>query len=199
MARPNLIRYLSQIKSNNYTNKICLLRVDYNIENRKETFRLASSLSTIKFLLRRGFKIVILSHRGRPKKKIINQKSEIKADASISLRVVLPFLKGHLKSNFVFFNAFDFPKIRAAIETLPQNSIVIIENLRLLGGEENNSIELARQLKTLGDIYVNDAFSVCHRKNSSITQLPKFLPSFAGLLLEKELKNLNRILLTHQL
>jgi len=178
------MRYLSQLKNKNLSGKICLLRVDFNIENERETFRLYSSLPTIKFLLARGIKVVLLSHRGRP----------AKPDKKNSLKAVTPFLRSHLEKSIAFCPTFNFSKIKKLIQKSPPRSVFLLENMRFLEAEEHNGASLARKLATLGDFYVNDAFSVSHRLNASVTQLPKFLPSYAGLLLEKEITNLNRIL-----
>lgn len=81
-------------------------------------------------------------------------------------------------------------------KTITRNnfSIFLLENLRFLAGEEKNDIELAKQLASLGDFYVNDAFSVCHRNAVSVVAITKFLPSYAGLLLEKEIQNLSLVM-----
>ena len=70
---------------------------------------------------------------------------------------------------------------------------MLLENMRFLPGEERNDDKLARQLASLGDFYVNDAFAVSHRKDASICAITKYLPSYGGLLLEKEMKNLGAI------
>lgn len=185
------MRYLSHLKKQQISGKICLLRVDFNVENERETLRLYLSLPTIKFLLAKGLKVVLLSHRGHPQK-------DLKSRRATSLRVVLPFLKRRLKKKITFFSDFDFKKIRNVIQRAPSRTIFLMENLRFLEGEGKNSLALAKELARLGDIFINDAFSVSHRKNSSVTQLPRELPSFAGLLLEKEIINLNNILHTHR-
>ncbi len=183
---------LSALRGGQITNKTVILRVDFNIETAKETFRLKASLPTIEFLLQNNCKIVLLSHRGRPE--IKDQSAKIKINKEYSLKIVLPFLKKNLRSTIKFFNHFDFPKITAVIKAAPPKSIFLLENLRLLADEEANKPELGRELARLGDLFVNDAFAVSHRNNSSITQLPKYLPNCAGLLLEKEITALGKLL-----
>src|SRR3972149_3887856 len=77
------------------------------------------------------------------------------------------------------------------LDKLKLKNVVLMENLRLNKGEESNSPDFAKQLSRLGDIYVNDAFPVCHREHASIVGVPKYLPSYAGFQLEKEVKKLS--------
>lgn len=180
------MRYLRELKKEDLNGKTVLLRVDFNIETAKEKFRLAASLSTIRFLRARGARVVLLSHRGRPTKSPASRQAN-------SLRLVLPFLRHHIGGEIVFFSHFDFPKIRASIAK-SKNALFLIENLRFLDGEKNGDPAFAKSLASLGNIYVNDAFSVCHRENASVSVLPKYLPSFAGIELEKEIRMLHKAL-----
>ena len=168
------MRFLSQLKNKNLTEKVYLLRVDYNVENIKDALRLQASLPTIKFLLNKNATVVILSHRGRPQGK----------EPALSLKFVLPFLKKNLKEKLVFLK--EIPK------KLPKGKLFLLENLRFWPNEEANDAVFAEKLAQLGDFYVNDAFAVSHRENTSITQLPKLLPSYAGFLLEKEIQTLSK-------
>ncbi|MEK7590497.1 MAG: phosphoglycerate kinase [Patescibacteria group bacterium] len=168
------MRFLSKLKIREFTGKTCLLRVDFNVENVKDSLRLKNSLPTIKFLLRRGNKIVFLSHRGRPDKR----------DGALSLKFVIPFLEKNLKKTVIF--------LKEIPSKLPPGKIYLIENLRFWPGEEADDSIFSKKLARLGDFYVNDAFAVSHRKNASITQLPKLLPSYAGFLLEKEAQTLSK-------
>ena len=170
------------------------MRVDFNIENERETFRLYSSLPTIKFLLARSAKVVLISHRGRPLKHGLIQTKHRLTQKNFSLKIVVPFLEKKLQRKVIFLPDFDFKKIENLIEHSPPRSVFLLENLRFLEGEKNNDLNLGKRLAGLGDFYVNDAFSVSHRKNASVTQLPKYLPACAGLLLENEISNLDRIL-----
>lgn len=188
------MRYLSDLKVKQLAGKTALVRVDFNIENSKENFRLKSSLPTIKFLLKSNARVLLISHRGRPTIKIKNQGAKSEDNLEYGLKVVAPFLRKNTGKSITFINHFDFPKIKHLIAKAPAKSVFLLENLRYLAGEEKNELNLGRSLASLGDIFVNDAFSVCHRKNASITELPKFLPSYAGLLLEKEIKNLTRVM-----
>src|SRR3989338_6771792 len=154
------MRYLKNLK--NISGKTVLLRTDFNIEAPKDALRLESSLLTLRFLLKNGARVVILSHRGRPSKKPRTPNLELRTydfhEPELSLKIVIPFLQKQLK-----------------------NKIIFLKNI-------------PRKLAQLGDFYVNDAFAVSHRKNASITQLPKILSAYAGLLLEKELGILSGVM-----
>lgn len=150
-----------------------LLRLDFNVENTKDALRFQKSLTTIRQLLKGGSRVLILSHRGRPKG----------FEKKLSLRFALPFLKNGLKQPIIFLD-----KIPSH---LPEKGrVFLLENLRFWSGEEKNDLAFAKKLAKLGDRYVNDAFAVSHRKNASITQLPKLLPSSIGPLLKKEVETL---------
>lgn len=166
------MRTLKDLAKKNLTGKVCLLRVDFNVESTKDALRLEASLPTMKWLLAKGARLVILSHRGRPQG----------IDPKLSLKVFVPFLKKNLREKVEF--------LKEVPSELPNKKVILIENLRFWPEEERDDAKFAHRLASLGDFYVNDAFAVCHRKNSSVTQLPKLLPSYAGLLLEKEITTL---------
>ncbi len=182
------MRHLRDLKPAFPRGKTCLLRVDFNVENLRESFRLRAALPTIQYLHRRGTRVVIISHRGRPTR---NQRSKRRT----TLRALLPFLREHFGERAVFMNhGATFPELLRRISRSPGNAVILLENLRFLPGEETNDPSLGKTLAAFGDFFVNDAFSVCHRKNASVTQLPRYLPSFAGLLLEREVKTLGKFL-----
>lgn len=174
------MKTLKDLAKKNLTGKVCLLRVDFNMESTKDALRLEASLPTMKWLLAKGARLVILSHRGRPN--LSDSRLATSDRKRLSLRGFLPFLKKNLKEKVEFSK--EIPG------SLPKGKIILMENLRFWPEEERDDAKFARKLASLGDFYVNDAFAVCHRKNSSVTQLPKLLPSYAGLLLEKEITTL---------
>lgn len=176
------MRFLSDLKKKDVAGKTCLLRVDFNIEDpQKDSLRLERSLPTIKWLIKNGARVLLMSHRGRPDKRIKN----------FSLRVFLPFLEQALKQKVTFLE--DIPR-GSVFDQRESAKIFLLENLRFWPGEAANDIKFAKQLAALGDFYVNDAFAVCHRENASVTQLPKLLPSYAGFLLEEEIKTLSLVM-----
>ena len=168
--------------------KKILLRLDLNVplDNEKitDTTRIDKILPTINFLLKNEAKIIILSHVGRPKGKIIN---------GLSLKPVCENLEKKLNENIKL--------ITKSLKEISSNDlfnnhnekIVMLENLRFYPEEEENNNEFAKRLASLADIYVNDAFSCSHRAHTSIVEITKFLPSYAGLQLNLEIDALTKI------
>jgi 3-phosphoglycerate kinase len=165
------------------------LRVDYNVDLDDKgkiisDFRIRASLPTINFLLANNAKkIIIISHLGRPKGK----------DKNLSLKPIAEHLGRLLKKEVVFVDDCIGDQVRQSIESNEDKKIFLLENLRFYEGEEKNDEAFAKELAKLADVYVNDAFGVCHRLNASVAAITKFLPSYAGLLLEKEVNNLSRL------
>lgn len=192
------MKYLSSLKQKNLSGKTCLLRVDFNVKNdgnggiNHDNLRIEAAMPTIKFLIKKGVKVVILSHRGRPSK-VSSLKFQI---SRYTLRPFAKILSKLLKKPVRFMDfrkGFNASKIREIIAST-RDSIFLLENLRFLPGEEKNYVKFARKLASLGDFYVNDAFSVSHRENASVTAITKYLPSYAGLALESEIMNLSLVM-----
>ncbi len=168
--------------------KKVLLRLDLNVplENGKitDTTRIDKILPTINFLLKNNTKIIILSHVGRPKGKVVNKLSlkpiceDLKKKLDINIKLITKNLK-EINSKDLFNNF--------------EDKIIMLENLRFYEEEEKNNIQFAKHLATLADIYVNDAFSCSHRAHASISEIAKFLPSYSGLQLNLEVDALNKI------
>jgi phosphoglycerate kinase len=153
------MRSIKQIK--NLKGKTVLLRVDFNVPIKggkvEDDFRIIKALPTINFLIKKGAKIILITHLGK--------------DGTASLQ---PVIKR-------FF----------AISKIAPGKVTFFENIRKFPGEMKNDPALAKKLSALGDIYVNDAFSVSHREHTSVVALPKYLPSYAGFQLEEEVENLS--------
>ena len=172
----------------NLNQKKVLLRLDLNvpIKNGKisDTTRIDKIIPTINFLLNNKAKIIILSHVGRPKGKIVNELSlkpvceDLKKKIQLEIKLIKKNLK-EINSNELFINS--------------DEKVLMIENIRFYKEEEENNSEFAKHIASLADIYVNDAFSCSHRAHSSINEIPKFLPSYSGLQLNLELYALNKI------
>ena len=172
----------------NLKQKKILLRLDLNVplDNNRitDTTRIDKILPTIKYLLKNDAKIIILSHVGRPKGRIVNE---------LSLKPICENLKKKLNVNIKLITK-SLKEINSSDLFIDQDEkIVILENLRFYQEEEENNIEFAKHLARLADIYVNDAFSCSHRAHASIFEITKFLPSFAGLQLNLEIDALNKI------
>ncbi len=179
---------MKTLKDADIKNKTVLFRVDFNVtvEDGKvtEDFRMRAVLPTIQYLLENGAKkIVIISHFGRPNG--IGGEHTL-ASAAEHLAKLLS-----LSVDFIA----DTPGegLREKIEN-SQHAVVVLENLRFYRGEEENDEGFTKELAALGDIFVQDAFGVMHRSHASIVGVPKILPAYAGLLLEKEVSALSRIL-----
>ncbi len=184
MKAENLKDNIEKIKA-----KKVFLRADFNVPILKgkiqEDFKIRQSLETIKFLLKANCQIILSSHLSRP---------ESGFEAKYSLGPVSKRLSSLLarKVNFLDFKKFsEFKVIRKEIEK--GGDIFLLDNLRFYPGETRNCQRLARSLAVLADIHINDAFAVSHRSHSSVSAIRKFLPSFRGLLLEKELKGLDKV------
>lgn len=172
-------------------NKVCILRCDLNlpiIDGEVTDFtRLDKVLPTLKMLLARNSKILLISHLGRPKGKF---------DENLSLKIILPHLEKRLGKK-IFFAKEDLMKsneIENKIKKLDVGNVLLIENIRFYKQEEQNEVSFSKKLASFGDIYINESFASSHREHSSITGIATFLPSFPGKLFQHELKNLNYII-----
>lgn len=166
----------------NIRGKTVLLRADFNvpIENGRveDDYKIIMTLPTIRFLLRYGCKIVIITH----------------LDEGNSAEPIADRLKNYLDVKVTFVGATIGKEAEQAAREMSERELVILENLRFDPGEMKNDKKFARSLAKLADFYVNDCFAVDHREHASLCAIKKFLPSFAGLLLEKELHNLEKVM-----
>ena len=167
--------------------KKVILRADLNLPIQSgfisDKTRLVNIVPTIKFLQQRGAAIILISHFGRPDGEF-NQK--------YSLKQILSCVQQELETP-VFF-AGDVLKASKECSELKDGEVILLENLRFYKEEEQNDSYFASKIAAYGDVYVNDAFGCSHRKHASIHAITKFLPSFAGLLLQKEIDNVEKIL-----
>lgn len=167
----------------NLRGKRVFLRAGVNmpVKNGKVTndFRLLSMLPTVKFLRESGARTIVTGHIGR--------------EPELSLRPVCEELNKHVPAMFVSDTVGESAK--QAVGKLSDGEILMLENLRSHPGELGNTDAFARALAALGDVYVNDAFEVCHREHASIVGVPKHLPHFAGLQLLREVEALTNALL----
>jgi len=177
----------SILGQHNLKDKKIILRLDLNVPLIDgiitDTTRIDKILQTIKFLLEQNSKIIILSHVGRPKGKIVEE---------LSLKPIGEELKKKLNEKVKLIkdniNIID----KNFIESFNEK-ILLLENIRYYPEEENNDEKFAEHLAGLGDIYVNDAFSCSHRAHASVCEISKFLPSFSGLQLDLEIEALKKI------
>ena len=169
--------------------KRVLLRVDFNVSmkgNRiTDDARIKATLPTIKKLLNDDNKLIIVSHLGRPKG----------WDESLLLRPVATRLHEYLPGKkLTVIDDFTTSGAKKHFEEQREDEILFLENIRFFKGEEGSDPEFAKKLASLADVYVNDAFGVSHRECASITEVPKFLPHYGGLLMEREVETIGHVL-----
>ena len=170
--------------------KRVLVRVDFNVPMHNggvtDTTRIERAAATLEELVGKGAKVVVLSHFGRPKGK---------AENSMSLAPIGKPLSQALGGVEVQFAPDCVGSLaHAVVDALQDGGVALLENLRFHAGEEKGDPAFADQLATLGDIYVNDAFSVSHRAHASVTGLAERLPAYAGRLMQAELEALEAAL-----
>jgi len=172
-------------------NKRVLVRVDVNVPMDEGTgvitddSRIRAVLPTIKYLINRKAKVILCSHLGRPKGKVVDK---------LRLAVVAQRLSQILGRQVGSTKDCIGSDVEAAVEKLKNGDVLLLENVRFHPEEESNDASFAQALARLADIYVNDAFGAAHRSHASTVGVTKYLPSVAGLLLEKEVEALGSIL-----
>ena len=178
------------IRDVDLTGKRVLVRVDYNVpvQDGKVTddLRIVASLPTLKMILdAKPRAVILMSHLGRPK----GERNE-----AYSLRPVADALAALQDGPVRFVDNTVGDSVKAAIDTLPEGGILLLENTRFYPGEKANDADFAKQLADLGDMYVNDAFGSAHRAHASTSGVAAHLPSVAGLLMEKEIEFLSNVM-----
>ena len=180
------MKYIDQL---DLKGKKVFLRVDFNVPmdksgNVTDDTRVRAQLPTIKYALDKGAKVIIASHLGRPKGKRVEE---------LSLKPVVKILSKLLNKDVAFVDDCIGEKAQVAADKMKEGDVILLENLRFHPGEDKNDAEFARQLASLGDIYIDDAFAVSHRaaaSNSAITEFVKICA--AGFLLKNEIEYFRR-------
>ena len=169
--------------------KRVLVRVDFNVpieDGRvRDDSRIRAALPTIAYLVNNGASVVLMSHLGRPKGKVTD---------SLRLRPVAQYLSEMIRRPVPATGDAIGLGTTDAVQRLKPGQMLMLENLRFHLEEEANDSEFAAQLSTYGDIYVNDAFGTAHRAHASTVGVAEILPAYAGLLMEREIRNLSRLL-----
>ena len=188
------------LKDIDVKNKRVLVRCDFNVPldekgNITDDFRIKQALPTIEYLIKNKAKIILMSHLGEPGGKIVENLKMDKVQEKLTELLDLSVIKAPDCVGL---------KIEEETKNLENGEILLLENLRFHKEETENlsrqerdpavAGEFARELSKLGDIYINEAFSVCHRNHASIALVPTFLPSAAGFLLEKEIEVLDKVM-----
>ncbi|EKE15711.1 MAG: Phosphoglycerate kinase [uncultured bacterium] len=180
---------MKKIQDADLENKKVLARVDFNVGisdgKIQEKFKLEACQETVDFILsQEGTKLAVCSHLGRPNGKV---------NPEFSLSQIRETLEEILGRRVVFVDDCIGEKVNEAMINLAANEILLLENVRFYEGEEENEDDFAEKLAANFDVFVNEAFSVCHRDQASVTGVTKFLPGFAGFWLQKEIENLNNV------
>lgn len=170
--------------------KRALVRVDYNVPLNSsgevaDDTRIRATLPTLKYLIGQEAKAILISHLGRPKGQV---------DPAVRLDPIARSLSSLLGQEVKKVDKTVTEEVKKAVSELKEGEVLLLENIRFNPGETANDPEFARQLASLADIYVNDAFGTAHRVHASTVGVTTFLPSVAGFLLEAELKNLSQLL-----
>lgn len=173
------------IRDIDWAGKRALVRVDFNVPldkdgNITDDTRIRAALPTIRYLLEHGASVVLMSHLGRPKKKVVE--SMRLRPAAERLFELLPEAQEVKKTEVT-----TGPAAEAAAEALKPGQVLLLENTRFDPREEANDDAMARELAKLGDVYVNDAFGSAHRAHASTEGVARYLPAVAGFLMEAEL------------
>ncbi|MDR3559702.1 MAG: phosphoglycerate kinase [Candidatus Pacebacteria bacterium] len=180
---------IKKIQDAEMENKKILLRVDFNVavENGrvKEKFKIEAAKETVNYLLSKNCKIALLSHFGRP---------EGKVDPDFSLEQLVPDVAESLGVKINFISDCLGEKVADGLEKASDKEVLLLENVRFYSGDESNNEEFAEKLAAGFDVFINDAFSVCHRDQASVTGITKFLPSFAGFQLQKEIEEMEKLM-----
>jgi len=175
------------VKDIDLKGKRVLMRVDFNVpmQDGKVTDdkRIKASLPTIQYVLDQGASLILMSHLGRPKGG---------PDPEFSLKAASEVLSSLLNKPVKMASDCVGPEVEKMAKALKPGEVLMLENTRFHAGEEKNDLDLAKQMASLGDVYVNDAFGSAHRAHSSTEGVARFLPAVSGFLMEQELEYLGR-------
>ena len=179
------------VKDVDVRGKRVLVRVDFNVPLDEKTgeitddHRIRAALPTIKYLIERGAKVILMSHLGRPKGRVVER---------MKLGVAAPRLAEILGQPVAMAPDCVGPDVEKMVATMKAGDVLMLENLRFHAEEEAGDASFARALARLGDVLVNDAFGAAHRAHASVSVITEYLPAVAGFLMEKEVANLGQIL-----
>ena len=177
------------LKDVDLSGKRVLMRADFNVpldENRSITddSRIVAALPSIKYILENGGKLILMSHLGRPK-------GEVKSE--FSLAPVAERLSSLLKKNVKKLDDCIGEDVQEAVANMKDGDVILLGNLRFHKEEKKNDPDFAKQLASLGDVFVEDAFGTCHRAHASTVGVTEYLPSVAGFLVQKEIEYFEKV------
>ena len=170
---------MKSVEEADVAGKRVIVRCDFDVPVKSgkilDDTRIRDSLPTLKYLLSKGAKLFLISKLGRPKGK----------DPSLSLEIIVETLSNYLGKKIIF---------QKDLNERDNDEVILLDNLRFWLEEEDGDENFGKKLATFGDLYVNECFATSHRNDASIAQLPKFLPSYAGIRLLKEIRELEIVL-----
>ena len=177
------------VKDLNLKGKKVLMRADFNVPldesgNITDDIRIRAALPTVEYILSQGGKLILMSHLGRPK-------GEVKEN--MRLTPVAKRIQELLNKPVKKLNDCIGPEVRDAVNDIKEGEILLLENLRFYKQETKNDPEFGKQLASLGDVFVNDAFGTCHRAHASTEGVTHYLESASGFLLQKEIDYFQKI------
>ncbi len=174
---------LNTIRECDFSNKKALVRVDFNVPLKDgvvtDDTRIQAALPTINYLLEHGASVVVMSHFGRPKGK---------KNPEFSMAPIAKRFSELLGRPVILAKDVIGSEVAAQVAELQKGDVLLLENVRFYAEEEANDPEFAKSLAAFGDVYVNDAFGTAHRAHASTEGVAHYLPSYAGFLIEKEVK-----------
>lgn len=164
---------MNKLENADFRDKVSIIRCDFNVETDDsgkviDDSRIRRSIPTIRKVLDSGGRVLLIAHTSGEK----------------TLRGLVSFIESLIKEKVVFIEK---------IDPLDEGRVFLLENLRKFNGEKENSLDFANKIASLGDIYINEAFSVCHRDHSSISKIPKIIDSYPGLNLMEEIRMLSKV------
>lgn len=170
--------------------KRVLMRVDFNVPRDKDgnildDTKIRAALPTIEYVRRNGGRLILMSHLGRPKGKV---------DEKYSLKKIASHLNHLIDTSVNITDDIIGTETKTAVDNLKPGDVLVLENVRFYPGEEKNDDNFSRELASLGDIFINDAFGTAHRAHASTAGIARYLPSYAGFLMEKEVEMLRKVL-----
>jgi len=184
---------LKKLKDFQFEGKRVLVRCDFNvpIKNGKilDDFRIRKTIPTINFLKEKRAKIILISHFGDPEGKVVEE---------LRLDPVANHLQKLINQKIIKLNEAIGEDVERKVNSLKGGEILMLENIRFYPEEQKNDENFAKSLAKLGEIFINEAFSVSHRAHASVIGLPKYLPSGIGFLFEKEVRVLENFLKNYQ-
>ena len=183
------------IKDIDIKNKKVLMRVDFNVPqdeklNITDDIRIVSAIPTIKYAIDKGAKVILMSHLGRPRPPAdsVGEAGRGGPEAKFSLKPAAERLSQLIGKKVIMAPDCIGPEVKKIVDAMKPGDVTLLENVRFYKEEEANDTNFAKQLASLGDVYVNDAFGTVHRAHASTEGVTKFLPGVSGLLVEKEIE-----------